>query len=597
MASYVESLSSNKYIPNIIFLFKGEYYGMRQPNSGLVLDADKVGIVAGLTVNPTSIDPFRASSTINSYSWKLLDKNRMISALFNGETKYFQGEPVDIFIGRIGLTPETEMAFSEYYQLPTTYVNKVTKIDNGYTFQSVEAKDRIDTGAFNQQTLLAVDILSVTTVITVQSVDDLPTNGTIKIEDEFISYVGISGLNLQNCVRGERTSVPADHPLGATVFLVAEVQVNPMDLLLQLLISPGGGGIYDVLPDGAGIDQSLIDIDDFETTRDEFFSSYTFDFAIFGVESLKQFIENEILFPLGLRLRSNNNSKIGLAKLDRSIFEIDSPTIDDTNTVKPPDFFVDDTKIRNRVRIQWDYFETSSMYLKQTEYTDAQSISDFGVSDWTTFKLKGVKDSLGGQEIVDNIALLFLNRFSQPRPQIKASTLINASYNNIGDKVNVASSYIPNDAGVLNFASTLEIIQKSLNWETGDCTFQLAFTSFTGVRQCYIAPTATVVSHSGQSQFTLGAGVGDNWRKGWKVRLFNNVTGVWESDPVNEILSVVGDVVNFVDPWATTIVDSTHRLTFCDYDEATDQQKRFCFISDDGLPFGDGKPSYQISFG
>ena len=37
--------------------------------------------------------------------------------------------------------------------------------------------------------------------------------------------------------------------------------------------------------------------------------------------------------------------------------------------------------------------------------------------------------------------------------------------------------------------------------------------------------------------------------------------------------SIVGDKITFVDPWSTTLVATQHRIMFADYDSVTDQQK------------------------
>lgn len=596
--TYIDSLGDKNILPNVVILFKGEYWSIRQPDSGLVVDADKVGVLTSFTVNPTTVDPYRASTTINNYSFKLLDKAFVVSALFNGESAFFQGEPIDIWIGRCQKSPTDEpMPFANYYKMPRTFVNKCTKQDSAYTFQAVEARDRIANGAFNKETKLAVDILDITTVISVQDASVLPTSGTIKIENEFISYTGVIGNDLQNCVRGEESTVAVAHDAGQTVSLYSIVQANPIDILLRLLISSGGGGPYDVLPDGAGIDQTLVDDTQMQAVKSEFFSTYTFRLAIGEITDFKKFIEDELLFPLGIRLRANNNGKIGLALLDRNIFEIDTPAINHDNLLKNPDFTVDDTKIVNKVRIEWDYDAGTQQFKQVTESSDAPSIAQFG--EKATFKMafKGIKASLSGAAIVNDIAFLFLSRFAFPRPQISASTQMSASYLLVGDKTDLFTTTIPNEDGQLNYASTLEVLSSAINFATGDCKFQLSYTSFSGVRSCYIAPSDTINTVTNQKTVVIGAGRGANYRKGWKLRLYDNNSRDHASTQVNEIFSVVGDTITFVDDWSTTLVASQHRIMFADYDQVTDQQKKFCFISDDGNNFADGLKSYQVSFG
>lgn len=594
MTTYLESLPEKKFVPNIVVRLLGEYFSIRQPDRGLVVDDDKNGLVATVTVNPTAIDPFRATTTISNYSLRLLDKFEAITVLFDANPQYFQGELVEIWLGRVGVG----MDFADYLQLPDTFVAKVSKQDASYTFTTREQRDRLSTGAFNTQGKLGVSIFAATTVITLQSTASFPTFGLMKVDDEIISWTGISGNNLTGCIRGEEGSVPADHDLGAIAYLVEAVEENPVTLLLQLLISSGGGGPYDVLSDGASIDQAMIDIAQIEGIRDTFFSSRTFRFLIYGLDSLKQFIEDEVLFPLGIRLRANSNGLIGLALLDRTEFVIDVPILDHDEITKAPDYDIDDTKINNQLRIQWDYDDATGLYKRVSEFSDSDSIAEFGEKDWFEMNFKGIREDLDGEDVVNDIQLLFFGRFSFPKPNIQANTHISSSYLQLGDHPDLLTTRLPNSDGELNFGDSLEVISRALNLATGDVRFQLAFTSFTGVRQCYIAPSDIVQSFSDQKTVTFGAGRGDLYRAGWFMRLYDESIPEYASLQINEIASVVGDVVTFVNNWTTPLIALTHRIKFADYDDVTAQQKRFCFMSSvGGGDFPDGGHTYRINFG
>ncbi len=597
--SYIDSLDNKAFVPNIVLRIKSQYFSTHQPDSGLVVSSQYVGLLTAVNINPTSIDPFRASTSVNNYSVTLLDRAGVVSLLFNNDTKFFQKELVEIWIGRINKSgdPANDMPFLNYYKIPDTYVNKVSKQDARYTFNSVEARDRLSTGAYQQTTKLSVNILAITTVISLQSTASLPTSGTVQIDNEFISYTGKTLNTITGCVRGEQSSVAAVHSVSTDVYLVQVLEGNPITLLLQLLVSSGGGGVYDVLPDGAAIDQTLVDITQMEAIRAEFYSTYNFKLILGNVASLKKIIDDEILFPIGVRLRGNNNGKIGLALVDRNIFDIDVPTLDHDNLIKNPDFSVDDTKVVNRLRILWDWSDTLKQYLQSSEYMDANSITQFGETSWTELKFKGIRSSLAGASIVNDIQLLFLSRFSLPRPQISVSAHMSASYLNLGDKGDLITSLLPNDSGELNFISTLEVVSKAVNYTTGDVKFGLSYTSFSGVRSCYLAPSDVIVSFSSQKTVTVGAGRGDLYRKGWIMRLFSLTADDYAIDAVNEIESVVGDVITFKNNWTTVLTINEYRIKFADYDDVTDQQKRFCFISAGSSDFTDGKPPYQITFG
>lgn len=593
MTTYLESLTDKNILPNVVINLLGSYYSIRQPDSGLTIDDDKVGTVSALTINPTQIDPFRPSVTASSYSFKLLDRANVITKQFANNLSLFQNQNIEIYIGRCGV----DMDFADYLKLPDTLVSKVSKQDRGYSFATQEYKERISNGSFNTATKLAGSIFAATTSIVLQDASGFPNSGYVRIEDEFFSYTGKSGNILTGCIRGEFGSTDADHEVGVDMYKVNSIQANPIDMVLQLLISSGGGGIYDVLDEGAGIDESLVDVSQFEEIKTDFFSTRTFLLRLWNISDLKKTIEEEILFPCGLRFRANNNGKIGLALVDRSVFEIDTPQITNDQISKEPQYEVDNTKINNFVRIFWDYADHKNEFQKVTEYTDSDSIAEFGKSKVIEFKFKGIRDALDGEDMTSSFALLFMSRFSFPRPTINLNTLLSVSNLLIGDKVDLFTDRVPTDDGDLNFGSTLEIIERAINYQTGDCRVKLGFTSFTGLRQCFIAPSDSIVSVDSQSVIDVGAGRGDNYRAGWIMRLYDNAARDYADLQENEIASIVGDKITFVDPWSTTLVATQHRIMFADYDSVTDQQKRFCFISDDGNNFDDNKKTYTIGFG
>ena len=366
MPTYTETLTNQEYVPNVVVRIMGDYFAIRQPDSGLVIPNSNIGTLRSLNLNPTQIDPFNATTSVNSNSVSILDVGSVVTQKFATNPQIFQGELCEIWLGRSFV----DMDFSDYLKIPDTYISKVSKQDNSYNFSTKEAKDRLTTGAFNTQAKLGASILPATTVITVQDASLLPTSGLFKVNDEFISYTGIIGNNLQNCIRGEQGSVPDSHEIGDNIFIAELLQGNPITLLLQLLISSGGGGLYDVLDDGAGISETLIDIEEFEYVRDEYFSTDTFKFILSNLDSLRKFIETEILYARGIRLRSNNNGKIGLAVLDRPTLNIDAPNLDHSNITKIPQYDVDDTKIYNELRIEWNYNDSSGKYQNLSTYTD-----------------------------------------------------------------------------------------------------------------------------------------------------------------------------------------------------------------------------------
>lgn len=594
MTVYIDGLQTSDYVPNVIILFAGQYFSIRPPDSGLAIDAKYNGLVSRVTINPTVIDPLRATTVINSTSFSLIDSGQEVTKLFLSQEAFRVGEEVRVWLGR----SFEDMAFSDYYELPRTIIRKMNKADGLYSFACVERKDRLDNGAFNIRSKLNVDILDITTTITLQYIPaGLPSAGYGRINDEFFSWTGISGNNLTGCVRGEFGSTPVGHDAGTDVLNIYDISAtNGVNLILQMLVSPGGGGAYDVLNEGMAINESLIDVDQMEQVRDDFFIlNQNLSFKLGGVENFQKFFEEEVLAPMGLRLRTNNNGKIGLAVIDRIIFEIDTPLIDETNTTKPPGFEVSEDRALNRLRIFYDWNYPQNKFDKVLELVDNDSISKIGAKAFKELKYEGVRNDGFAQEIGD----LFLGRFGLPKPDIKVSTLNNASYLLVGDKVDLKSDKLPTIDGDLDFLTTLEVLRKSYNPVTGLVDYQLAFTSFSGLRLCIIAPSDTLTVITSQKIVEVSAGRGDLYRVGWKMVLYdNNASELVNPVQINTIQSINGDEITFQNNWNETLTPNNYQIKFAPYNEVIEQQKKFCFVSNDSNAefVSDGTKPYQITY-
>lgn len=591
MTTYLDSLSDKNFKPNIVVYFMGAYFSVHQPDSGLTIDADKVGLVKSLVVNPTTVDPSRASTTISSITFSLLDRAGVITALFTGQDTYLQGKEVLVYLGRVNAS----MAWADYFLLPRCYVNQCTKSDGSWNFSTQEKKDRINRTAFSVLSKLTGNILAATTTITVEDVSDYPTAGLVVIEDEVISYTGVDlGNNfLTGCVRGERGTVAAAHALGKDVDQAQEIEGNPLDILISLLVSSGGGGVYDTLDDGAAIDESLVDIEQIEYIRDTLYLTATYDLLLTAITSLQTFIETELLYPLGLRLRTNANSKIGLAVLNRTILDVDSPNFDADNTTKNPNFKVTGSKIYNRVRVLWDWDDGAGDYLKSYDAINQDSIDEFG-EQILEIPVKGLQEHLDGLTLATDIADQFLKRFAFPLPEIDLAMHMDASTALIGNKVQFESDLVVDKAtGLLGLEAELEVVSRAINVQTGDVTVKLAFTWYSSLKQCFISPTDAVVTVVSQSRVTIATGRTDMYRAGWVMRLWDTVAKDYATTETNIIDSFSGDDMIFTAAWAFVLTTS-HRIVFADYNQVTAQQRKFCFISD-GVDFDDGRLTYQIT--
>lgn len=107
MATFASEIKKKTYTPNIVIRLDGLDYSMHQPDSGLVVPAANVGVVGALRVNPSKVDLKRVNSIIASNSFDLVDVGGVITTLFKDNATLFIGEQVEIFIGRVGASPNT----------------------------------------------------------------------------------------------------------------------------------------------------------------------------------------------------------------------------------------------------------------------------------------------------------------------------------------------------------------------------------------------------------------------------------------------------------------------------------------------------------
>lgn len=593
--SYITEVENKKFVGNVVIRMIGQYFAIRQPDSGLVIPDANNMTIKDIVVNPTQVDLKRVSQTIASYSFRIVDKAGVITAITGDRADALLNQDVEIWIGRT----TGSFAFSDYFKLPITKIRKVSHDGNDYSFSTNETTDRMNKPIFNLQNKLSGSILSGTTIFTVQ--DDLstwPTSGMGKLDNEFFSWTGVDlTLNqLTGVVRGEKTTIPVAHDLGTTIYWVYDVTENPINIFLQLLISGGGGGVYDVLPSGLGISENLIDINALETLRDFTFASEQYQLTLYNISDTLKFLEEEILLSCNLRLITTDQSKIGLALLDQSVFAGTPNAITEDDITSYPKWEVDYNKIINNIVIQWDYNETTQVYENVSPYSDADSIAAFGESKPYELKFKGIRASLDGQDIVDDRAFRLLERFKTANPEISFKSHLAKHLINVGDKVLVSSSELPSATGTLQFATELEVISRAINFITGDVNFRLAYTSYSGIRGCYIAPSDRISTVINQKTITVPAGRGAYYTVGWKMRLYDRVGIVYFADLVNEIVSIVGDTITFQNDFVTTLVPSVQIIRFAEYDDATQDQHRYCFVAPAGNNFNDGSAPYRVLF-
>lgn len=601
MTTLTNSLDQNfEFTNNLVVLINGVYFAKYQPDSGLTIDSDKL-LVNGASINPTQIDLRRATTQINSTTVKILDgtddDDFVFSAFMGADENALIGSSIEVFFGRVG----ESIPFSEYIQISKYIINGISKSNGFYTVKAKSQEDRTLTSVFEEQGTLDASINSSVLSVDADTIDDdFPASGIIKIDSEHLSYssksflAGITTFTI--AARGFLQSVADSHTAGAQVNFVEKIEGNPIDLILQLLISSGGGGVYDVLNDGAGIDNTLVDIVAFEAIRDTFFATDVFTLYGSDISKLISFIEKELLVPNNVRIIKNSmDNLISLALLDQSDLTAAVPEIDDAVTL------LDSAKWSNTknglqtvVKVQWNWIEGLRKYTRSKTFkADADILAVFGEVKGPSLKFKGVQEANNGTTIAADRATRYLSRFASPQATVKLNAFMTTFSHNVGDKIRVSAKHLPQEGGSLGMSSILELVNRSVNTSTGVVKLAFKFTSYTNIRSGLLSPSP-FLDLTITSQKTFEVPDGSCYKAGYVLKLWDYANAAYYSDAANVVEAVSGNFITMTDNWST-ILTANAVLFFADYDEANEEQKAiYGFTVGDTNFFADGSKGYQV---
>lgn len=609
MTTLTNSLDTSfEFKNNIVVLIDGTYFAKYQPDSGLVIDSDKL-LVDAASINPTQIDLRRATTQINSSTVKILDGVTddlyTFAAFIGADDNALVGKEITIFFGRVN----EAIPFSEYLEISKYIINDVTLTGNFFNIRAKSQEDKAILPAFEQQGTLDSSINDSVLSVALETEDDIfpSAGGIIKIGSEYMLYSAAvfasSITTFTISARGYLQSTANSHTAGDQGTFVQALVGNPIDLILQLLISKGGSGTYDVLEDGAGIDSSLIDTVAFEAIRDTFFSSDVFTLYISDQSELIKFIEANLLVPNNVRIIKNSTDNlISLALLDQSDVLEDVPEIDDSTTlINSAKWKITKNGLQTVVKVQWNWIEGLQKYTRSKTFKAPQSVLDvFGEVAGPSLKFKGVQAVDNGSTIALDRANRYLDRFSTPRATVKLSAFMTEFQHNVGDKIRVTAKHLPAEGGGRGMSSVLELVNRAVNSSTGVVKLGFRFTSYSNVRLGLIAPSP-FMNLTITDQRTFEVPDGSCYNVGYVLKLWDmsidngdGSFGNYAPDPANIVQSISGNFITMTDLWSTTLT-SNIVLFFAPYDESNEEQKaKYAYIVGDSDVFTDGTKGYQV---
>lgn len=242
---------------------------------------------------------------------------------------------------------------------------------------------------------------------------------------------------------------------------------------------------YDVLPILAGskMKPTEIDVATYEDYRNRFFtnSEYNMQFYITEAQNAKEFIESQIMLPMGV-YSITRYGRISLALTLPPIAGEKIITVDNTTVINPESMTIEratnNRKFFNEVQYQYDANDAGE-FLTTEAFDDFNSIATIGQASVLPIPAKGVRTSLNGSTLVQRRAQYLVNRYKdaaiiiQLKVNWKAGSLIETGdVVLLKDQGNLHINNFANgtrDAGVALY----EVIERSLDIKTGEAKLTL----------------------------------------------------------------------------------------------------------------------------
>ncbi len=592
--TYADQLANPQFIDNVVIRIDGgPYIGKRLPDSGIAAQDFKAMILpaGGFTVNPQVLDLEDAKASFGTNTYRLVDLDQAMTKLLRLNTTAFINKKVETWLGFSGVG----LDFANYKQLQDTVITSAKYRSEIWDLVSSDATATLaKVTVFNLSAKLLLDTVAGANSLKVQgSIAAFPPIGRIFVQNELLDYTA------KDDATGIFTlAVPAvkDHSKGDDVKNVFRIDAeNPIDILLRILQSTGGGSYADY-PDGFGLEDTAVDVAAMEAIRDRFFTDEEFSFQVFGVENGLDWLADNILKPCSLRFITSINSKLSLTVLDQSLFGGATRTVDPSTTERDTlAWQTDDSLVRNKVTFKYGYDWENDVFTRTHEATDQNSIDEYGERDAFVVEAKGVLADDRGDLIAEDRVSRWLARLATATPKVTATALMVHALTLIGDRVLVMGD-LPTRLGDRNFAEDLEVTKKSLVVESGRVDLEFSFTNYTGLRECFMSPSDLIVTVVSQRKIIVTAGRGSLYEVGYVMRLQDEASGEFTTDAVRTIIDITGDTITFDADFDVSLLGTGFRIQFADYDEVNAAQRRYGFMSAGAADFADGTPPYQITF-
>lgn len=386
-----------------------------------------MGVVGDFKVSAIRVDFFQSRTPVNTISFTLLKRAPAVASFL-----YTAGLPI---IGS-EITANVVRPGGNFI-----FKGVVTNASETSTHANISASQAIvklkDDSRYNNSSVLLNNIVDVTTQVNIADPAFTPPQGLanyyFRIDNEFIQTTRVTNTMYTITGRAQFGTLMANHSSEAQVEFVTPLTGNPSDIIKNIIESVG------LTVDGPSFDRVKNNI-----------RNVTFNLYAYGQSNLINFVDRELLTPLGLRMYQRNDSNISLVEL-YSLSRALAPASFDDTTVKlgQTKFEIDSQKVYNALSFHYDFDHGANRFRQIHRVQDNDSIARFGNRE-LNFEIRGLTDTdPATTRYIGAIGASAIKILKDPL--VKARIVTNNSILNINDvsEVNLSDYDVPREPALV----------------------------------------------------------------------------------------------------------------------------------------------------
>lgn len=376
---------------------------------------------------------------------------------------------------------------------------------------------------------------------------------------------------------------------------------NPLNILLACLTSTGAGtnGVYDTLAavNGLGIDDDYIDVAGIEAIRDDWFpgASHYMKFTITSRIKASEFFEKEIFKVLNLYPLITGTGQFKVKRFTPPLVTSDAvQAFDEDNIVGISGYDMNLPALINEV--EFFYNHDGDDFVDELYYIDSTSLNNRGPGKKPiTIKTKGLHSDLSPASLTIDVVNIFarrkgviFGRYATPPIKLGIEAWFSQFISEAGDIVPITHSKLPDaESGTRGLdEARMEIVRKDVDFKAGKVRIEALNTGFDKSIYSVISPSMTVTAGASATEFTVSTADATKYSNFTLPEVRVSDQGMRSQAASITILTInTGTGVITCDNIGATPA-AGWIMTFADYDNCTDEQKLYGFLSDGGDKLG-----------